>query len=221
MKKLGILCLTLVLALAGMGVGYAHWSQTLKITEEVTSGKFCMEFDVPWMIDTSAPPPVFPGDPPDYNAEPNFVRVYQVDKDVGWGEVVMTDPFDDPHYAGLKITLHDVYPGYYNHAYYVIHNCGTIPAWLPYVIVKDCTGQEIARITADGEIVTMDLDGNGTPDFQILYGNHIGPSWQYNPSQRIDISFEMLVLQDNDPNWQGNKFCFYLELPFVQYNYAP
>jgi len=40
MKKIGIICLMLVLALGAMGVGYATWSQTLTITEEVNTGTF-------------------------------------------------------------------------------------------------------------------------------------------------------------------------------------
>lgn len=221
MKKIGIICIVLVLALGTLGVGYATWSQELVITETVNTGKFCMEFMEPVkMFDQDAPPPVFPTTTPDWNATRGFESVYEVDKNVGWGEIELTDPFDDPHYAGILVTLHDVYPGYYNHAYYVIHNCGTIPAILPVVIVKNSAGVEIGRITHDAGKVTMDLDGNGVDDFQILYGNHIG-DFQYNPCERIDISFEMLVLQDDDPNWQGNTFSFTLELPFVQYNMAP
>ena len=218
MKKTGLICLVLLLALGALGVGYATWSQTLTITETVNTGKFCMEFMEPVsLLDELGPPPLFPTDDPDWNAEENFANVHQVNKNVAWGEIELTDPFEDPHYAGILVTLHDVYPGYYNHAYYIIHNCGTIPAVLPVVIVKDCDDVEIGRITHDADILTMDLDGNGTDDFQILYGNHIG-DFQYNPCERIDISFEMVVLQDDDPAWQGKEFCFYLELPFVQYN---
>jgi hypothetical protein len=222
MKKLIIISLALVLALGATGVGYAHWSQTLTINEVVETGSFCIEFTGPaYMVDTYAPPDgdVLQG-PPDWNADPGFLNVAQTDKNVGWGEIELTDPVDS-HYTGIRVTLHDVYPGYYNHAYYVIHNCGTIPAWLPKIIIKDCAGEVVGEITADGQKKTLDLDGNGTADFQILYGNHIGRNFQYNPCERIDISFEMLVLQDNDPDWQNNTFCFSLELPFVQYNYTP
>ncbi len=42
MKKLVLICLALVMALGALGLGYAHWSQTLTITEVVNTGKFCV-----------------------------------------------------------------------------------------------------------------------------------------------------------------------------------
>jgi hypothetical protein len=222
MKKISLIMMALVLALGATGIGYAHWSQTLTINEVVETGNFCMEFGPlpPSIDDESCPPPVFPTNDPDWNADINFTNVRETEKDVACGDIFHTDIVDG-HAQGLKVVLTDVYPGYYNHATFWLHNCGTIPAWLPKVIIKDCAGTPVGEITADGQIKTLDLDGNGTPDFQILYGNHIGRNFQYNPCENIDVSFSMLVLQDNDPTWQDNSFCFYLELPFVQYNYTP
>lgn len=221
MKKIGLICIVLVLALGTLGVGYATWSQELIITETVNTGKFCMEFAEPVsLLDELAPPPIFPLLKPedgDWNADEGFNNVHQMNKNVGWGEIELVDPLNGDCFQGILVKLHDVYPGYYNHAYYIIHNCGTIPAVLPEVIVRNSAGDIIGIITHDAGMVTMDLDGNGVDDFQILYGNHIG-DFQYNPCERIDISFEMLVLQDDDPTWQGNSFSFYLELPFIQYN---
>jgi hypothetical protein len=39
MKKIGLLCLALVLALGALGVGFAHWSQTITIDQTVTTGE--------------------------------------------------------------------------------------------------------------------------------------------------------------------------------------
>jgi hypothetical protein len=39
MKKIGLLCLALVLALGTLGVGFAHWSQEIVINQEVTTGE--------------------------------------------------------------------------------------------------------------------------------------------------------------------------------------
>ena len=44
MKKLGILVLTLVLALGAIGVGYAAWSQPLTIGANVTAASFDVNF---------------------------------------------------------------------------------------------------------------------------------------------------------------------------------
>jgi len=42
MKKIGLICLAVVLAVGAIGFGYANWSQTLTITEEVNTGDFCL-----------------------------------------------------------------------------------------------------------------------------------------------------------------------------------
>ncbi|GAI88098.1 unnamed protein product, partial [marine sediment metagenome] len=53
MKKLGLLCLTLVLALGTLGVGYAMWSDTLTITGDVNTGEFIVVFDSQYDNDDS------------------------------------------------------------------------------------------------------------------------------------------------------------------------
>jgi hypothetical protein len=44
MKKLGLIALTLVLALGVMGIGYAAWSQTLLINATVATGEYHVQF---------------------------------------------------------------------------------------------------------------------------------------------------------------------------------
>jgi predicted ribosomally synthesized peptide with SipW-like signal peptide len=38
-KKIGLICLALVLALGALGVGYAHWSDTVTINQTITTGE--------------------------------------------------------------------------------------------------------------------------------------------------------------------------------------
>lgn len=39
MRRIGLICLALVLALGTLGVGFAHWSQEIVINQEVTTGE--------------------------------------------------------------------------------------------------------------------------------------------------------------------------------------
>jgi len=219
MKKIGLICLVLVLALGMLGVAYASWSQTLVITEEVNTGEFCMEFGLlpPTVKDTNAPPPVFPVADPldaDENGATDFTSVWLTEKNVAWGEAAYAV---GPNPTGLTVTFHDVYPWYYNHVDFWVHNCGTIPAHLNKILVLDAPGGALlAEITFDGQIVTLDLDGNGTDDFQMIWGNHFG--FQFDPCIQINHSFGILVLQDDDPNWQNSTFTFYIEMVFDQFN---
>jgi len=141
------------------------------------------------------------------------VNVHETDKNVAWGEAAY-DVGACPQ--GLKVTLYDVYPWYYNHIDFWAHNCGTIPANLNQVLVKDGAGILIVEITYDGQIVTLDLDGNGTDDFQMVWGDNIGD--QFDPCISKNFSFGILILQDDDPTWQNNQFTFYVELVFDQWN---
>ena len=217
MKKIGLICLAVVLAVGAIGFGYANWSQTLTITEEVNTGDFCMEFGPlsPTVKDDDAPPPVYPTSDPDENATRDFTSVYTPvpGKNVAWGTAVY-DAGACPQ--GLKVTLYDVYPWYYNHIDFWVHNCGTIPANLNKVLVKDSAGNLLEEITYDGQIVTLDLDNNGIDDFQMIWGDNIGD--QFDPCIQKNFSFGILILQDDDPTWQDNQFTFYVELVFDQWN---
>jgi len=76
------------------------------------------------------------------------------------------------------------------------------------------------EITYDGQEVTMDLNGNGTDDFEIWWGDHIGD--QQEPCVSWDYSMGMHFLQDEDPAIQGTSLTFTIELEFVQWNeYTP
>ncbi len=208
-QKLGILFLVLIVALSVTAVGYARWSDQLTVTETVATGSVCTEFYLaPTMFDPFAPPPYYPTTTPDWNADPGFLHLHKTDKNVGWGEAEYTDS------KSLLVTLHNVYPGYYNHVDFWVHNCGTIPVILTRVVVTVGTTQYVIT----GQLLTLDLNGNGTPDFQILWGNHIGS--QLDPCHSWDISYAMLVLQDEDPSIQGTTLTFTIQLEFVQWNMA-
>ncbi len=45
MKKLGLICLVLVIAIASIGVAYARWSQTFTLDGSVATGTFDVVFD--------------------------------------------------------------------------------------------------------------------------------------------------------------------------------
>lgn len=124
--KLSVLALALVLALGGLGIGYASWTDMVVVEETVTTGTVCVEFQqLPLTIsDDDAPPPVSPTTTPDMTCDPLTmanVRYVNPPKNVAWGEAVWVD--EDT----LQVTLHDAYPCYYNHVDFWVHNCGTIP----------------------------------------------------------------------------------------------
>ena len=226
-RKIVLLCLAIVLALGTMGVGYATWSQTLTITEEVSTGTFCMEFGTLdcYTSDPDCPDPdVWPTDKPDTNGQIVWDAQYNKwvintfapvpGKNVACADIaygVATNPLT------MKMTVYKAYPHYYAHFNFTAHNCGTIPAHLNKILVKDCiSGDLIEEITYDGQIVTMDLDNNGQDDVALWWGDNIGD--QFDPCIDKDFSTAILILQDDGDTIQGGTFTFCIELVFDQFN---
>jgi len=217
MKKIGLICLAVVLAVGAIGFGYANWTDTVVVEENVATGNVCVEFQYPLTFTDPFPPPT---PTPDWTCDPvtmNNVRPVAPPKNVGWGEGIYVDTDADTYYDTLQVTLHDVYPCYYNHVDFWVHNCGTIPVILTKVTIDD--GTTTQDITANG-VYYLDLNGNGIDDFEIKWGNHLGA--QFEPCDDADISFGMHMLQDDDPpDMQGQSYTFYLTLHFVQWNMVP
>lgn len=111
MKKIGLICLALVLALGTVGVGYAHWSKNLYIEGTVNTGEVNLE-----IISVASD---------DIGIDPGK------DKDVA-STAVQIDPLDDQR---VIITVDNGYPCYYNYVHFTVHNNGTIPVKLQSVTV--------------------------------------------------------------------------------------
>ena len=105
MKKIGLLCLALVLALGTLGVGLALWSETLYIEGTVNTG----ELSVYWTQDIP------------YDDEP-------VEKDFSWAECEIIGDT-------IYIWIYNAYPSITYYIPIDIHNDGTIPAHLCGLVV--------------------------------------------------------------------------------------
>jgi hypothetical protein len=197
MKKFGLLCLAIVLALGALGVGYASWTDTIFIEGTVETGEVCIEFDTSKamgeVICTNPPAGAF--DPyPDFNwsgwsasDDPNkrscppgyeFDLIECVDKDVASVTFVRKDADGnvvDPADYGiipikeLEVTIHDAYPHLAVDFSFWVHNCGSIP-----VILQE-------------PVITQS-------DFLLIeYGDNIGT--QLHPCNSVEISFVVGVVQ--------------------------
>jgi predicted ribosomally synthesized peptide with SipW-like signal peptide len=211
MKKIAVICLALVLALGGLGVAYAAWTDTVEISGPVTAGEVSWEFDDPLnpgtpriTDDDHGPDPVAP---PGSNEE---------GKDVAWKEFNFVDSDADGDKDVLEITVHNAYPWYTNHMSFWLHNNGTIPIKLDYVVISG--GGESYTLTSPGGVLTFDLNQNGVDDFKIYWGDSFGV--QTEPCEYYDISFSILFLQDNGlPSIQGQEgLTFTIEIYCIQWN---
>lgn len=204
--------------------GYALWSETLKVNTYVDTGELDWEFVNGTVIYTDAcglQPGYgyFGGN--DWNAsylpQPGAV---QLDKDVGCTNVSLIDSDGDGDSDTMNITLSNVYPWYYTHVAFKIHNDGTIPLKIWRVRISNGTHtwtfyELNEQVLQQG--LEVDLNGDGKNDVLIWWGDNFGE--QLHPCQSVDISLDLTVLQDAP---QSSTLTLYIYLDAVQWNeYSP
>lgn len=123
MRKYKFIALALVLAVMLMGAGYAYWTETLTISNTVSTGD----------LDVRFAPKVIHGDYDRHLNLDNFFRniwsLYEDQKiDEGKFMDVSIDPSDD--FKKLSFTVTDIYPGAGGFLHFVLVNTGTVPATL-------------------------------------------------------------------------------------------
>jgi hypothetical protein len=221
MKKIGLLCLALVLALGTLGIGYAAWIDTITIHGQVTTGELCWKFVSCSLLDDvvyGGKPTNYGGDyptaVPDRTCNPGFVEdeelgfFWPLNKNVGWGAQNITDGGKT-----LKVTLNNVYPCYFNAMSFYVKNCGTVPLKVDHIVIN---GQ---NYTGGEPYVQFDFNGDGAYDFEIQWGNNWGA--QIDPGDRSpEFSFWMHVLQPC-PQSQLDTLTFTIEIVAVQWNEYP
>lgn len=228
MRKIGVICLSLLLALGLLGVGYAAWTDEIFIDGTVETGTLCVEFGNTEIRDPHQPVNFggdYPTDLPDYTCNPGFtqgpdgLRFWQLDKNVGWGTVERVPDPETGKYKTLRVTLNNTYPCYFNEVTFYPENCGTIPWRINGAIVMwDNDGTKLfATIVSPGTYIAMDFNGDGAPDLEMMWGNSIGA--QVEPGGLPpEVSFWLHVLQ---PAPQNDTLEFTIELMVVQWDEYP
>lgn len=209
MKKIGLLVLTMVLALGALGVGYAKWSDTVVINGSVESGFVCVDtinwaeigtFDgIPdenWT--TWDPSPGTPSCPPDFA----FGGIHPVDKDVGWVEFTpIYDGLD--RVKALEVTIHNGYPYYLGMFQFSMCNCGTIP------------------IKIDPRVVNQTFNGQPTDDILVQFDDGLyPPGTQLEPMDCTYVTF-MVGIQQKAQQGQVGTYSFTILTGGVQWNEYP
>ncbi|WFO74773.1 hypothetical protein J4526_06770 [Desulfurococcaceae archaeon MEX13E-LK6-19] len=205
-------------------VGLAMWYDTLKVNAYVDTGELDWEFVNGTIIynDACGLAPgygFFAGN--DWNA--SFLPspgALQLDKDVGCTVVSLIDTDSDGDSDTMNITLVNVYPWYYTHIAFKVHNDGTIPLKIWRVRISNGT-HEWSYYELNEQVlqqgVYVDLNSDGKADILIWWGDNFGE--QLHPCQSADISLDLTVLQDAPEN---TTLTLYIFLEAVQWNeYTP
>ena len=131
MKKIGFICLALVFALGALGVGFATWSQTLTITEEVNTGEFCVGI---LDVGTDDPPPalsdddgvLYPATAAEGTRDPGYTK--NVASALSENIDFKCEHEGTDYYHEVKETITNGYPSYTCTITLEFANCGTVPA---------------------------------------------------------------------------------------------
>jgi len=140
MKKIGLLMLTMVIALGALGIGYAAWTDEINIVGTVDTGSVCfsIEEDTFGEINTCRPSQF--ATQPDQNwygwvplagnisCPPGYEFDTKPCSDKDVASIEMAPVYDDDgNIVELKVTVHNAYPHFLGHLTYEVCNCGTIP----------------------------------------------------------------------------------------------
>jgi len=214
-KKIGLICLTLVLALGGLGVGYALWSDTAFLDVSVQTGNVEWEYLRPPAEAGGEPRPPIVTHDDDYNPDQGKFGFDPPDylKNVASTDWVYIDSDGDGDFDTLQITIANAYPGYTNHLAFWVHGKGSVPLHIEKVhFLVD--GVVVRTMIANGAI-GFDL-GDGAiegDDIYVTWGDSFGT--QLHDCDFADMSFDISILQ---PAPQGATMSFQVQLEAVQYN---
>jgi hypothetical protein len=211
-----------------MGVGFSMWSQTIGVSGTVNTGFLCWEF-VP--TETSLDPgPNYTGYGGDVYGGPSHLgldwtiqpgmdpsTIHQLDKNIGWTDVVQTDQYD------LSVTLNNVYPCYYNAIDMHMYNCGTVPVKIVQPVltyIDPHTGASVSTPVIAGSVMDIpgfDQYGGISNVIEIRWMNQLtGTQWE--PGQEVEVSWGIHVLQAAK---QGFNYSFSISTEAVQWNEYP
>jgi len=193
-KKIIAIFASMMIALCFVGVSYALWYKYLTINGRIGTDNVDMIFTTISNQDPQSIPPVVHLDPK--GIDPVTGDVIYWDKDVGWTEVTKSADKET-----LNITLHNVYPCYFNDLEIHYNNTGSVPVKIQgYTVTAIDFTPATALYAGDGEIWIEWVDGRGS---------QIDPHEEGASSLLIHV--EQLALQ-------GHTYHFNVTIQFVQWN---
>jgi hypothetical protein len=205
MRRIGLLCLTLVIALGTLGVGWAHWTDTITVEGTVCTGEVCFSFQPFTYYEGGGCPDfqwcdgwIYDGDTVSCPAGYHFGSIQPVPEGKCVAYVTFR-PLDadgneiDPVTAGsiiktLEVTIHNAYPHFVADVTFHVCNCGTIPIIIQAPVIDQ------------------------SPFLLIQYGDNIGT--QIHRGECKEISFFVGVVQ-NEGYWKtpGNDASWTVDDP--------
>jgi len=227
--------LALVLALGGLGIGYAMWSDTVSVVTTVQTGTVKVALS---QYDNDLPPHGVPGDTLSYFQppfDPSEFGQWTFDLDrtpvIQWEgtrygkNVASTNSTFNNEAAGgptASIIIDNAYPSYYSSTLFDVRNIGTIPVKLKSVklIQLSRNGVPVAwdqDLVWNAEYLAFVLDPSQTWDFKFMITSESfgEPLTQIEPGRVgfFDVDFHL-----EQGGEQNTQFDFVIQLVFCNWN---
>jgi hypothetical protein len=239
MKTIGLLLLAIILAVGAMGIGYAHWSDTVYINGTVETGMVRVgivdQDSNDDGIDDNGVDPIWPEadwpvpcgwlapDDPEGKDVATANCILSEQKICCDGETLLEHD-NDPCYEVMSISLNNTYPNYAPSFQFHVANCGSIPvhvvgAWIidgPTELIPDPTDPLDWIALCKGVWTDLDLDGDGLADVNICLEDYTGGEpQQIHPCNTREYRLHFHIKQDYV---QCNTYNFKIKLHAQQYN---
>lgn len=206
MKKIGLLCLALVLALGTLGAAFAQWTDQLEIGQNpIETGTLTYGF-VRYVTC--------------YEQRQNDLGFWEVgevgDKDVGSCTCELKDSVTDPNtgesgWKTIGCTLDNTYPSYRVCINFYTQNLGTIPFKVTSIDVSDPSSELLYKSGDGGYLGFLFKDNNtngvwdeGADDRVIDYNFADLKDKEFKPGGSVNISSPYLHVADGAE--QGNSY---------------
>lgn len=241
MKKIGILCLALVLALGTMGVGYAKWTDSVRIDGTVETGdsnaqfrqavsnddgnvcpKFCI--DGYWLdnvdIGDGGGDPTACQEMGEFVARTDNVAKTTVTGACGAGNEGAAVSSRDL-YKELTVTITNAYPCYYATVFFNIFNTGTVPEKVKIIKLVSADGNTVDQALEVGTIYYVDADTGivrttsfAEADFSLLISNDKGTLYHvFDPYvAHVDTAAGSLCIHVLDGAEESTSYAFTIEV---------
>ena len=240
MKKIGLLCMALVLALGALGVSYAMWYDDLYISGNVTTGFVDVDFNSQYDNDAGATqadpkeigrwdfaqvPPVWVG-----NRYTKHVATTSSTFDDGIGGTPSLD------LDTATITIANGYPSYYGSVCWDIINRGQIPVTLYSVNLTQLSkeGTPTAWVGPQtlliGTRYYVDVDDTSTPvdqsldagdDFSFVLSAHdtvqLDP-YTWTDAEAVTVAYLDITVHVEQDSEQKTLYDFKIAYRFAQWN---
>ena len=182
MKKIGLICLAVVLGLGAMGGALAYWNETLTIAGSVATGELDVEFSAQKSNDDGTQlDPSECGTWTMSNLKDSTGWTWGTNRyafDVGKTICALVDADGNPAEGGsynngnekMTITVTNAYPCYYAHVAFSIDNLGTIPAHIKSIqltALEPVHDGGLPIVLVAGIPRELDADGDGDKDLSL------------------------------------------------------